>query len=51
MEESNYLPKISYKARCFLLTILMTALYMLDIPSIASLMDGFIFNYILWPTL
>jgi signal peptidase I len=51
MKEDNYLPKISYKARCFLLIILMTALYMIDIPSIASLMDGYIFNYLLKPVL
>jgi signal peptidase len=51
MKQDNYILKISYKARCFLLIILMTALYMMDIPAIASLMSGYIFNYILKPVL
>lgn len=51
MRRKRYLPTKKSKTKPILLLMLITIIYLIDTPTIASLMNGFLFAYVLKPVL
>lgn len=51
MKKREYLPTQRSIAACFLISVLIILIYLIDTPSIAALMNNFIFSYVLKPAL